>query len=48
MSTQVKKWKFPYTYRRPRRKLPDFDDEFAQMASEFDTADELRVPSVLS
>ena len=24
------------------RKLPDFDDEFAQMASEFDTADELR------
>ena len=24
------------------RKLPDFDDEFAQLASEFDTADELR------
>lgn len=24
------------------RKLPEFDDEFAQMASEFDTADELR------
>ncbi|MCQ4617060.1 trigger factor [Corynebacterium sp. CCUG 18816] len=24
------------------RKLPDFDDEFAQMASEFDTAEELR------
>src|SRR5690606_23144286 len=24
------------------RKLPEFDDEFAQMASEFDTAEELR------